>query len=59
MVDDGFDSRILAANGQRPHVVIAGEEPLVLLCHGFLECWYPWRHQLPTLADAGYRAGAL
>ena len=32
--------------------------PLVLLCHGFPESWYSWRHQLPALADAGYRVVA-
>jgi pimeloyl-ACP methyl ester carboxylesterase len=32
--------------------------PLVVLCHGFPESWYSWRHQLPALAEAGYRAVA-
>lgn len=27
----------------------------VLLCHGFPELWYSWRHQITALADAGYR----
>ena len=27
--------------------------------HGFPESWYSWRHQLPALADAGYRAVAI
>jgi pimeloyl-ACP methyl ester carboxylesterase len=40
------------------HVAEAGEGPLVLLCHGFPECWYSWRHQLPALAEAGYRVVA-
>jgi pimeloyl-ACP methyl ester carboxylesterase len=31
----------------------------VLLVHGFPECWYSWRHQLPALAAAGYRAVAI
>ena len=30
----------------------------VLLCHGFPESWYSWRHQLAALADAGFRAVA-
>lgn len=32
-------------------------EPVILL-HGFPELAYSWRHQLPALADAGYRAVA-
>ena len=40
------------------HVAEAGQGPLVLLCHGFPECWYSWRHQLRALAAAGYRAVA-
>jgi pimeloyl-ACP methyl ester carboxylesterase len=35
-----------------------GEGPLVILCHGFPECWYSWRHQLQALAKAGFRAVA-
>ncbi|WP_338811380.1 alpha/beta hydrolase (plasmid) [Agrobacterium leguminum] len=56
----GFESRSLQANGQRIHVTIAGSSgPLVLLCHGFPESWHSWRHQMPALAAAGYRAVAL
>lgn len=32
--------------------------PPVVLCHGFPELAYSWRHQLPALADAGFRAVA-
>jgi pimeloyl-ACP methyl ester carboxylesterase len=28
----------------------------VLLCHGFPELWYSWRHQLAGLGAAGFRA---
>jgi pimeloyl-ACP methyl ester carboxylesterase len=51
--------QILAVNDIRLHVVEEGEGPLVLLVHGFPESWYSWRHQLPVLAAAGYRAVAL
>src|SRR5438876_546878 len=33
-----------------------GEGPPVVLCHGFPELAYSWRHQLPALAAAGFRA---
>jgi epoxide hydrolase A/B len=45
-------------NGIELHVAECGEGPLVVLCHGFPELWYSWRHQLPALAAAGYRAVA-
>jgi epoxide hydrolase 4 len=47
-------------NGIRLHVVQSGPAtgPLVLLLHGFPEFWYGWRHQLPSLAAAGYRVWA-
>jgi pimeloyl-ACP methyl ester carboxylesterase len=50
--------RNVRANGIDLHVVEAGEGPLVVLCHGFPELWYSWRHQLPALAEAGYRVVA-
>jgi pimeloyl-ACP methyl ester carboxylesterase len=40
------------------HIAEAGSGPLVLLLHGFPECWYSWRHQLTALARAGYHAVA-
>ena len=39
--------------GLRIHIAEAGTGPLVLLLHGFPECWYSWRHQLAALAAAG------
>ena len=45
-------------NGILMHVAEQGEGPLVLLCHGFPESWYSWRHQLSALAEAGFRAVA-
>jgi epoxide hydrolase A/B len=53
------EHQILAVNRIRLHVVSEGEGPLVLLVHGFPESWYSWRHQLPALAAAGYRAAAI
>ena len=45
-------------NGIRMHVAEQGSGPLVLLCHGFPESWYSWRHQLAALSQAGFRAVA-
>ena len=45
-------------NGIKMHYVEAGSGPLVVLCHGWPESWYSWRHQLPALAEAGFRAVA-
>jgi pimeloyl-ACP methyl ester carboxylesterase len=50
--------RFVEVGGIRLHVAEAGSGPLVLLLHGFPECWYSWRHQLAALADAGYHAVA-
>ena len=36
----------------------AATGPLVLMCHGWPELWYSWRHQLKALAEAGFRAVA-
>jgi pimeloyl-ACP methyl ester carboxylesterase len=46
------------ANGLRFRADVAGDAgaPLVLLLHGFPQTRYTWRHQLPALAAAGYRA---
>jgi pimeloyl-ACP methyl ester carboxylesterase len=49
----------VSGDGVRLHCVSAGEGPLVLLLHGFPDFWFGWRHQLPALAAAGYRAVAL
>jgi pimeloyl-ACP methyl ester carboxylesterase len=40
------------------HIAEAGTGPLVVLCHGFPESWYSWRHQLGALAAAGFHAVA-
>lgn len=51
--------RLVPSPAGRIHLVEQGSGPLVLLVHGFPEFWYSWRHQLPALAAAGYRAVAL
>src|SRR5262245_35186127 len=50
--------RTIEANGIRINIAEQGSGPLVVLCHGFPETWYSWRHQIPALAAAGFRAVA-
>jgi epoxide hydrolase A/B len=50
--------RTVETNGIRMHVAEQGSGPLVVLCHGFPESWYSWRHQLRALAEAGFHAVA-
>lgn len=59
LIDGPWTHRAIAANGARFHVTELGEGPLVLLLHGFPEFWWAWRHQLVSLAEAGYRAVAM
>jgi len=48
----------VAVNGVELAVTEAGDGPLVVLCHGFPELAFSWRHQIPALAAAGYRVVA-
>jgi epoxide hydrolase A/B len=50
--------RFVDANGIRMYVAEAGRGPVVVLCHGFPESWYSWRHQLVALAEAGFHVVA-
>lgn len=50
--------RIIESNGIRLNIAEQGEGPPVILCHGFPESWYSWRHQLTALAAAGFHAVA-
>ena len=50
--------RTIESNGIRLNIAEQGKGPLVLLCHGFPESWYSWRHQIGALAAAGFHAVA-
>ena len=50
--------RFVTTNNIKMFLAEAGAGPLVLLCHGFPESWYSWRHQLRALGDAGFHAVA-
>jgi pimeloyl-ACP methyl ester carboxylesterase len=53
-----FRFRTIPVNGIAMNVAEYGDGPLVLMCHGWPEIWYSWRHQLVALAAAGFRAVA-
>jgi pimeloyl-ACP methyl ester carboxylesterase len=57
--DADFEHGQVEANGISIHTVSMGQGPTVVFCHGFPESWYSWRHQLPAVAAAGFRAVAL
>ena len=42
-------------NGLSMHIAERGDGPAIILSHGFPELWYSWRHQIPALAEAGFR----
>jgi pimeloyl-ACP methyl ester carboxylesterase len=48
----------VVVNGVGLHVAETGSGPPVVFLHGFPEFWYSWRHQIPAVAEAGYRAVA-
>jgi pimeloyl-ACP methyl ester carboxylesterase len=48
--------RTVAVNGIEMHVVEEGTGMPVIFSHGFPELAYSWRHQIPAVAAAGYRA---
>ncbi|MGY1814895.1 alpha/beta fold hydrolase [Blastococcus sp. SYSU D00820] len=52
----GATERLVDVGDIRLRVLEQGEGPAVVLCHGFPGLAYSWRHQLPALAAAGYRA---
>ena len=57
-LDGPWSHRSVSANGTRFHIAESGDGPLVLLLHGFPQFWWTWRHQLASLAAAGFRAVA-
>jgi len=51
-----FEHKFVNTNGIRMHLHEAGSGFPVVMCHGFPEMWYSWRHQIRALAAAGFRA---
>lgn len=53
-----FTEARISANDVEFGYLEAGQGPLALCLHGFPDSAWTWRHLLPALADAGYRAVA-
>jgi pimeloyl-ACP methyl ester carboxylesterase len=51
-------SRTISAGGIEIFLLEQGEGPLVVLCHGWPELSYSWRHQITALAAAGFHVAA-
>jgi pimeloyl-ACP methyl ester carboxylesterase len=51
-------SRTISANGIEMFLLEQGTGPLVVLCHGWPELSYSWRHQIPAMAAAGFHVVA-
>ncbi len=47
--------QMIETNGIRLRTVVEGKGPLVVLLHGFPQCWYLWRHQIDPLVEAGFQ----
>ena len=58
MTTGGVAHRTIETNGIHLHIAEQGKGPLVVLCHGFPESWYSWRHQLTALSAAGFHVVA-
>ena len=55
---EDIEFKFIKSNGINLRLAMMGEGPLVIFCHGWPESWYSYRHQLPAVAAAGYRAVA-
>lgn len=52
----GTERKVVSTPGAELELWEAGTGPAVILLHGFPDLAYSWRHQVPALAEAGYRA---
>lgn len=51
VTQDTWQHEYITTNGVKLHYVTQGTGPLMLMLHGFPECWYSWRHQIPVFAE--------
>ncbi|MDZ8188099.1 MAG: alpha/beta hydrolase [Nostoc sp. ChiSLP02] len=47
--------RTIKTNGVNLRTVVEGQGPLLILLHGWPQCWYLWRHQIDPLVEAGFQ----
>ena len=55
---ENVEFKFVESNGINLRLAMMGEGPLVIFCHGWPESWYSYRHQLPAIAAAGFKAVA-
>lgn len=53
MIQRNFQN--INTNGVTLRTVVEGKGPLVILVHGWPQCWYLWRHMIDPIVAAGYR----
>jgi pimeloyl-ACP methyl ester carboxylesterase len=51
VTQDTWQHEYITTNGVKLHYVTQGTGPLMVMLHGFPECWYSWRHQIPVFAQ--------
>ena len=45
----------MRTNGVNLRCVVEGDGPLIILMHGWPQCWYLWRHQIDPLVAQGWK----
>lgn len=58
LAEEQIKERYIQSGDVRLRLIEMGTGPLVVLVHGWPELSYSWRHQMPVLAEAGYRVVA-
>ena len=53
LADRNFE--IIHTNGVNLRCVVEGDGPLIILMHGWPQCWYLWRHQIDPLIEQGWK----
>jgi len=53
MIERNFE--YIETNGVTLRTVVEGSGPLVIMTHGWPQCWYLWRHMIDPIVAAGYR----